>query len=988
MCLSRCSVWALWQVLLVGALVVAVVTGTLAGEQGPETGTNGFHRQVSTALTATPTLVRRVVSNRKSRYDVKGFATRIVNGDVRYTDTNRRPLRKRPAKPKLSQDWLSNTSCDPKSSVVKPLSRLPEFCDFGPKGARDALIDSAALSKGMTMTKITSTKKVSGTYLLDLDSHRLVEKRGENIKQVISFEDILGVRVLEEAEWVTNLNVFMPLEDKHDESMPEQYYRLFVVLFSRLGQPANLRIVANDDAQFQKWVCALQKIIYSRKIIDHKSLLDLHHKVNLARLTLDSAEDQKVGLNTGDKSKLMREHYIALPPLRPSSASSSSSSLATDSTLSSGKDDFYFDRQDIAHLFSQLTKSSILDEQAFMRFACETQQMSQSMASKQFALHRDMVSGMSLAAFVGFMAGPENALGHDTSDLPVAGLDGKLSEYYIATSHNTYLLKDQIIGPSSVDAYILALLTGCRSVEIDIWDGPNDEYIREPIVTHGTPSASSRVTLRYVLRAIVTYAFANNPYPVILSIETGCKAAQQAVAAQIFREELGDLLVTDYLPEFETSVPTLSKLRNKILIKNKHPQAGCKDLKPSPKNSLRRHSFYLLENGMLPNGPRDRQSDEQSESGSLSTTSSNSSNESNKSNGSKAGNVGTPMPRIVPELDELTVYFKGMRLPSLDAKPEFNVMYSLDEKAMTHFEGRRQDFVALTTKTLIRVFPTATRIGSDNYNPVKFWAYGCQMAALNYQTLDLPMQLNNAMFALNGRAGYVVKPPSQGGPKRDTSAMVPSHEYTITVWSGGFIPGNKKMYHEPAMLSVRLYTDQAPYTVEGTASVELSHPTLRDHLPENSLRLPAAKGTPMFVEFVVYCNRKLVANAAVRYDMLRTGYRHIYLDTFDEGAVFVPYLFVHIGRDGTSQPTIGLPAVHSPEPFSFDPTAGHSNDKTGTGSPLYVETHMREPLSVDPTAGHSDDITLVGTPRNVEKHFSASPPSSTSSNRPSYMTVD
>ena len=32
------------------------------------------------------------------------------------------------------------------------------------------------------------------------------------------------------------------------------------------------------------------------------------------------------------------------------------------------------------------------------------------------------------------------------------------------------------------------------------------------------------------------------------------------------------------------------------------------------------------------------------------------------------------------------------------------------------------------------------------------------MVALNFQTNDLPMQLNRALFSLNGNCGYVLKP--------------------------------------------------------------------------------------------------------------------------------------------------------------------------------------------------------------------------------------
>ena len=33
-----------------------------------------------------------------------------------------------------------------------------------------------------------------------------------------------------------------------------------------------------------------------------------------------------------------------------------------------------------------------------------------------------------------------------------------LSHYFIASSHNTYLMEDQVSGPSSVSAYVRALL--------------------------------------------------------------------------------------------------------------------------------------------------------------------------------------------------------------------------------------------------------------------------------------------------------------------------------------------------------------------------------------------------------------------------------------------------------------------------------------------------------------------------------------------------
>jgi phosphatidylinositol phospholipase C delta len=58
-----------------------------------------------------------------------------------------------------------------------------------------------------------------------------------------------------------------------------------------------------------------------------------------------------------------------------------------------------------------------------------------------------------------------------------------LPEYFISSSHNTYLMAHQLIGTSSAQAYENILNSGSRCVEIDAWD--NDDNYDEPKVTHG-----------------------------------------------------------------------------------------------------------------------------------------------------------------------------------------------------------------------------------------------------------------------------------------------------------------------------------------------------------------------------------------------------------------------------------------------------------------------------------------------------------------------
>ena len=44
-----------------------------------------------------------------------------------------------------------------------------------------------------------------------------------------------------------------------------------------------------------------------------------------------------------------------------------------------------------------------------------------------------------------------------------------LAEYFISSSHNTYLMAHQLYGTSSAEAYETTLKAGARCIEIDVW---------------------------------------------------------------------------------------------------------------------------------------------------------------------------------------------------------------------------------------------------------------------------------------------------------------------------------------------------------------------------------------------------------------------------------------------------------------------------------------------------------------------------------------
>ncbi|NWQ61920.1 PLCH2 phosphodiesterase, partial [Neopipo cinnamomea] len=148
-----------------------------------------------------------------------------------------------------------------------------------------------------------------------------------------------------------------------------------------------------------------------------------------------------------------------------------------------------------------------------------------------------------------------------------------LSHYFITSSHNTYLMGDQLMSQSRVDMYAWVLQSGCRCVEVDCWDGPDGE----PIVHHGY-TLTSKILFKDVIETINKYAFIKNEYPVILSIENHCSIVQQKKMAQYLTEILGDKLdLSSVRSDDSTKLPSPASLKGKILVKGKKLPANISD---------------------------------------------------------------------------------------------------------------------------------------------------------------------------------------------------------------------------------------------------------------------------------------------------------------------------------------------------------------------------------------------------------------------------
>ena len=111
------------------------------------------------------------------------------------------------------------------------------------------------------------------------------------------------------------------------------------------------------------------------------------------------------------------------------------------------------------------------------------------------------------------------------------------------------------------------------------------------------------------------------------------------------------------------------------------------------------------------------------------------------------GSTDEPDPAEVPsfeseamkEMSDLVHYIVPVRFVNFNhaqaRNRSFEISSFTEDRARDLIRCGAKEFLSYNQRQLSRIYPRGTRFDSSNFDPYLFWPAGCQMVALNYQTL-------------------------------------------------------------------------------------------------------------------------------------------------------------------------------------------------------------------------------------------------------------
>nr|XP_006815619.1 PREDICTED: 1-phosphatidylinositol 4,5-bisphosphate phosphodiesterase classes I and II-like [Saccoglossus kowalevskii] len=255
------------------------------------------------------------------------------------------------------------------------------------------------------------------------------------------------------------------------------------------------------------------------------------------------------------------------------------------------------------------------------------------------------------------------------------------------------------------------------------------------------------------------------------------------------------------------------------------------------------------------------------------------------------------------EMSALVNYVTPVHFHSFEYSEKRNRSYELssfvETTAMMHVKGTPVEFVNYNKRQLSRIYPKGTRIDSMNYMPQVFWNCGCQLVALNFQILDLAMQLNMGIFEYNGRCGYILKPEFMRRSNRrfdpfaeSTVDGIVAGTVSVKVISGQFLSDKKvSTYVEVDMYGLPADTVRKRFRTKTVQGNGISPIYDEEPFVFKKVVLP---NLAVLRIAVLEENGKLIGHRILPLEGLQPGYRHISLRNEANQSLTLPTLFMKI----------------------------------------------------------------------------------------------